>query len=72
MQYLLIYLDVYSCVLVEYAASNELPLQDCHISLSSVGDVLAMAWNTKMILFVCEYKAYIIAFIASSHVCAFL
>lgn len=40
-------------VSVEYAASNELPLQDCHVSLSSVGDVLALAWNTKMILFVC-------------------
>lgn len=43
-------------VSVDYVPSNELPLQDCHISLSSVGDVLVMAWNTKMIIFSCEYK----------------
>ncbi|XP_072760669.1 rab3 GTPase-activating protein non-catalytic subunit isoform X2 [Anoplolepis gracilipes] len=41
----------------EYVPSNELPLQDCHISLSSVGDVFAMAWNTKMIIFVSRWDS---------------
>ena len=34
---------------------DELPLQDCFISLSSTGDVLAMAYNTKMIILICMY-----------------
>lgn len=33
----------------------ELPLQDCFISLSSAGDVLAMVYNTKMIILICTY-----------------
>ncbi|KAL6256765.1 hypothetical protein P5V15_011702 [Pogonomyrmex californicus] len=41
----------------EYIPSDELPLQDCAISLSSVGDVLAMAWNTKMIIFVSRWDS---------------
>lgn len=44
---------------VDYVPSNELPLQDCHVSLSSVGDVLVMAWNTKMIIFGCKYKYHL-------------
>ncbi|XP_014472926.1 PREDICTED: rab3 GTPase-activating protein non-catalytic subunit isoform X1 [Dinoponera quadriceps] len=41
----------------DYVPSNELPLQDCHVSLSSVGDVLVMAWNTKMIIFVSRWDS---------------
>nr|XP_012216087.1 PREDICTED: rab3 GTPase-activating protein non-catalytic subunit isoform X1 [Linepithema humile] len=41
----------------EYVPGNELPLQDCYISLSSVGDVLAMAWNTKIIIFVSKWDS---------------
>lgn len=48
-------------VSVDYVPSNELPLQDCHVSLSSVGDVLVLAWNTKMIVFVCEYKCHLLS-----------
>jgi len=54
------YLMIYTFLSVEYIPNDELPLQDCIISLSSVGDVLTMAWNTKMIIFVCRYKFYII------------
>lgn len=43
---------------------DELPLQDCFISLSSTGDVLAMAYNTKMIILICMYYIiYIYLFI---------
>ncbi|XP_025154199.1 rab3 GTPase-activating protein non-catalytic subunit isoform X2 [Harpegnathos saltator] len=41
----------------DYVPSNELPLQDCHISLSSVGDVLVIAWDTKMIIFVSKWDS---------------
>ncbi|XP_071637599.1 rab3 GTPase-activating protein non-catalytic subunit isoform X3 [Temnothorax longispinosus] len=41
----------------EYIPSDELPLQDCVISLSSVGDVLTMAWNTRMIIFVSRWDS---------------
>ncbi|KAH0948530.1 hypothetical protein HN011_009005 [Eciton burchellii] len=53
----LLYGDAIGKFEYELYASNELPLQDCHISLSSVGDVLAMAWNTKMILFVSKWDS---------------
>ncbi|XP_076280641.1 rab3 GTPase activating protein [Lasioglossum baleicum] len=36
---------------------NELPLQDCFISLSSTGDVLAMAYNTKMIILISRWDS---------------
>ncbi|KOC68340.1 Rab3 GTPase-activating protein non-catalytic subunit [Habropoda laboriosa] len=36
---------------------NELPLQDCFISLSSAGDVLAMAYNTKMIILISRWDS---------------
>lgn len=45
---------------------NELPLQDCFISLSSAGDVLAMAYNTKMIILVCTYTMYILHLCSSN------
>lgn len=36
---------------------DELPLQDCFISLSSTGDVLAMAYNTKMIILISRWDS---------------
>ncbi|KZC10899.1 Rab3 GTPase-activating protein non-catalytic subunit [Dufourea novaeangliae] len=36
---------------------NELPLQDCFVSLSSTGDVLAMAYNTKMIILISRWDS---------------
>ncbi|XP_068975315.1 rab3 GTPase-activating protein non-catalytic subunit isoform X2 [Bombus flavifrons] len=36
---------------------DELPLQDCFISLSSTGDVLAMANNTKMIILISRWDS---------------
>ncbi|XP_054006730.1 rab3 GTPase-activating protein non-catalytic subunit [Hylaeus anthracinus] len=36
---------------------NELPLQDCFISLSSAGDVLAMAYNAKMIILISRWDS---------------
>ncbi|XP_034172933.2 rab3 GTPase activating protein isoform X1 [Osmia lignaria lignaria] len=36
---------------------NELPLQDCFISLSSTGDVLTMAYNTKMIILISRWDS---------------
>lgn len=36
---------------------NVLPLQDCFISLSSTGDVLAMAYNTKMITLISRWDS---------------
>ncbi|XP_043526557.1 rab3 GTPase-activating protein non-catalytic subunit isoform X1 [Frieseomelitta varia] len=36
---------------------DELPLQDCFISLSSAGDVLAMANNTKMIILISRWDS---------------
>ncbi|XP_076244895.1 rab3 GTPase activating protein isoform X2 [Calliopsis andreniformis] len=36
---------------------NELPLQDCFLSLSSTGDVLAMAYNTKMIILISRWDS---------------
>ncbi|KAL0113487.1 hypothetical protein PUN28_012561 [Cardiocondyla obscurior] len=41
----------------DYISSDEFPLQDCAISLSSVGDVLTMAWNTRMIIFVSRWDS---------------
>ncbi|XP_076178627.1 rab3 GTPase activating protein isoform X3 [Ptiloglossa arizonensis] len=35
----------------------ELPLQDCFISLSSAGDVLAMVYNTKMIILISKWDS---------------
>lgn len=40
----------------ESVASHELPLQDCFVSFSSAGDVLALAQNTKMIILICKYN----------------
>ncbi|OAD61467.1 Rab3 GTPase-activating protein non-catalytic subunit [Eufriesea mexicana] len=36
---------------------DELPLQDCFISLSSTGDCLAMAYNTKMIILMSRWDS---------------
>ncbi|XP_012144641.2 rab3 GTPase activating protein [Megachile rotundata] len=36
---------------------NELPLQDCFISLSSTGDVLTMAYNTKLIILISRWDS---------------
>ncbi|EGI58384.1 Rab3 GTPase-activating protein non-catalytic subunit [Acromyrmex echinatior] len=41
----------------EYIPRNELPLQNCIISMSSVGDVLTIAWNTKMIIFASKWES---------------
>ncbi|KAI4480653.1 hypothetical protein M0804_010206 [Polistes exclamans] len=41
----------------EPIASHELPLQDCFISLSSAGDVLALAQNTKMIILISKWDS---------------
>ncbi|XP_012523480.2 rab3 GTPase-activating protein non-catalytic subunit isoform X1 [Monomorium pharaonis] len=41
----------------EYIPSDELPLRDCNIALSSAGDVLTIAWNTKMIIFVSKWDS---------------
>ncbi|XP_018363110.1 PREDICTED: rab3 GTPase-activating protein non-catalytic subunit isoform X2 [Trachymyrmex cornetzi] len=41
----------------EYIPSNELPLHNCIISMSSVGDVLTIAWNTKMIIFASRWES---------------
>ncbi|XP_011867748.1 PREDICTED: rab3 GTPase-activating protein non-catalytic subunit isoform X2 [Vollenhovia emeryi] len=51
----LLYGDIISKL--ENVPSDELPLQDCVISLSSVGDVLAMACNTRMIIFVSRWDS---------------
>ncbi|KYN05982.1 Rab3 GTPase-activating protein non-catalytic subunit [Cyphomyrmex costatus] len=48
---------LYSDLQFEYVPSNELPLQNCIISLSSVGDVLTIAWNTTMIIFVSRWES---------------
>lgn len=40
-------------IFLDDISQDELPLQDCFISLSSTGDVLAMANNTKMIILIC-------------------
>ncbi|XP_066592229.1 rab3 GTPase-activating protein non-catalytic subunit [Prorops nasuta] len=34
---------------------NELPLQECLVSLSSYGDILALAWNTKLIILAAKW-----------------
>ena len=53
----LVYRYVFS---VEYIPSDELPLQNCIVSMSSVGDVLTMAWDTKMIIFTCMYESDVV------------
>lgn len=41
----------------ESIPNNELPLQDYFISLSSAGDVIAMAHNTKMIILISKWDS---------------
>ncbi|XP_047351529.1 rab3 GTPase-activating protein non-catalytic subunit [Vespa velutina] len=41
----------------EFVASHELPLQDYFVSLSSAGDVLALAQNTKMIILISKWDS---------------
>ncbi|KAG7206612.1 hypothetical protein KM043_000293 [Ampulex compressa] len=42
---------------MDHIPLEELPLQDCFVSLSSAGDVLAMAFNTRMIVLVSRWDS---------------
>ncbi|XP_014218423.1 rab3 GTPase-activating protein regulatory subunit isoform X2 [Copidosoma floridanum] len=41
----------------EHIPANELPLQNCFVSLSPAGDILAIAWNTHLIILASKWDS---------------